>query len=74
MVTGATGGLGREIVRALLQEMNVIAIGRSAERLEKLSAELTQPESKFRIITLEYDFSTKPLEEFANTMDSLLAA
>lgn len=62
MVTGATGGVGHEIVRQLLVKMNVIAIGRSAERLEKLKDELTSDKQQFKLLTLEYDFSTKPLE------------
>ncbi len=39
LVTGATGGMGREIVRELSRSHRVIACGRDAERLAGIAAE-----------------------------------
>lgn len=40
LVTGASSGMGREIARELARTHQVIAVGRNAERLEALGAEL----------------------------------
>ncbi|MEV8338600.1 SDR family oxidoreductase [Leucobacter sp. NPDC077196] len=39
LVTGASGGMGREIVRDLARTHRVIAVGRNAERLDAVVAE-----------------------------------
>ena len=39
LVTGASGGMGREIVRDLTRTHRVIAVGRSAERLDAITAQ-----------------------------------
>ncbi|MFA5606689.1 MAG: SDR family oxidoreductase [Leucobacter sp.] len=39
IVTGATGGMGREVVRDLSRTHRVIAIGRNGERLDAIAAE-----------------------------------
>ena len=43
IVTGATGGIGKEIVRELARDHHVYAIGRSTEKLVQLSSEHITP-------------------------------
>ena len=52
--------------------MNVIAVGRSEERLKKLHEEFASAGQAYKLLTLEYDFSVKPLEQFATTMEDFL--
>ncbi|GAB2556897.1 SDR family oxidoreductase [Leucobacter ruminantium] len=39
LVTGATGGMGREIVRDLARTHRVVAVGRNADRLDAVAAD-----------------------------------
>lgn len=53
IVTGATSGIGRELVVQLIQQgARVVAVGRRAERLEQLSHELAQP-NQLRILAAD---------------------
>ena len=42
LVTGATGGLGKEFCRALIKTDDLFLTGRSGEKLENLKAELLE--------------------------------
>jgi short-subunit dehydrogenase len=59
LVTGASAGLGREIVRLLVREQasHVVAVARRQERLDELTAELGQPSGP-EVVALSADLAT----------------
>ncbi|CAL5982413.1 Reductase [Hexamita inflata] len=70
-VSGATGGLGRALCARLLQEMSVIAVGRSQSELESLQS-LVPPDSKYQLIPFRFDFELQDLATFEPLFASFL--
>lgn len=67
VVTGATGGIGREIVRGLLREGATVVIGaRRADKAKAIAAELAKEPGKGKIEVLPLDISSmKSVREFS---------
>ncbi|CAL6025464.1 Reductase [Hexamita inflata] len=70
VVTGATGGVGEEIVERMLQKQNVIAVGRNEQLLSALVLKHAQKTNK--VIPFVFDF-TENLSTFAPKFDAFLS-
>ncbi|CAL6003350.1 Reductase [Hexamita inflata] len=68
VVTGATGGLGKEIVKQMSKTMNVIALGRNSSLLNEL---VENNQTKNKIMPFIFDFSGD-LSQFTEQFDSFL--
>ena len=59
LITGASGGIGKEIARILFQKgYNLILVSRQGSKLEAVKAELLSDDSKGRIEVFQADLST----------------
>ena len=58
LVTGATGGLGKEFCRALIRTDDLFLTGRSGEKLENLKAELLEINPSANILTFAADITS----------------
>ncbi|HLX52959.1 MAG TPA: SDR family NAD(P)-dependent oxidoreductase [Aquella sp.] len=63
VVTGATSGLGNELVKLFIRETNnfIIALGRNQEKLEELKYFAKDNE---RLNTIEWDFDNQEQHKF----------
>ncbi|CAL5977994.1 Short-chain_dehydrogenase/reductase [Hexamita inflata] len=55
VVTGATGGIGQEIVKKLITSQNVIAISENLDNLSKLQQKYQK--SEYQVLIFQYDLS-----------------
>ncbi|CAL6025472.1 Reductase [Hexamita inflata] len=69
VITGSTGGIGKELTSQLIKKMNVITVARNPAELEKIQEQYK--DEQFKIVPFVFDF-VDDLNTFSDKFDQFL--